>query len=450
LKKQGRHASSDHSATLRKQLLHGGVGSLSLKLASVLLGFILAVLLARSLGPEQYGVYGFTLTLVTLIAIPAQVGLPHLLVRETAKAEVRSDWALMRGLWRWAARYVFISSLILLTFVGSIVFLFGHHLNEHRLQALIIALPVIPLIALGNIRGAALRGLGRVFLGQLPEKVIRTAAMILFVGTLIAAGGEIGRTFSANSALTLYVASAALAFAVGAALLWANRPEGVTHETSARTKTAEWRRAVIPLALISGVQVLNSNVDMLLLGMMRTDEEVGLYRVAVQLGTLVIFGLTAINMVLHPHISRLYQSGDHQALQRLVTLSSRIILLFALPPVLVLVFLGGPVLTLLFGADYQPAHVALALLALGQLMNAGMGSVGALLNMTGHEQDTMHGMLIALTLNIVLNLALIPLLGIAGAALATALTFATWNIILWRMVRRRLGIKASAFEAWKT
>ena len=431
---------------LRAQLFRGGVGSLSVKLASVLLGFVLAVILARTLGPEQYGVYGFVLTLVTLIAIPAQVGLPHLVVRETAKAGASQDWALMRGIWRWATRYVAVTSLVLLLVVGAGLYFAGQNLSEARYQALIIALPLIPLIALGNIRGAALRGLRRVVLGQLPEKVIRTAVLILLALAFLTWGVGAGYEFTANTALGLYVAAAAVAFLMGAWLLWRARPEGVVHEPTRRTEGREWQRAVLPLALISGVQVLNSHVDVLFLGLLRSDEEVGLYRVVIQLGNLVIFGLTAINMVLHPHISRLHQQGNRETLQRMVTNSARVILLLALPPVVLFVFFGEWVLILAFGQDYTSAHVALAILALGQLVNAGMGSVGALLNMTGHERDTMRGMLMALALNVALNLLLIPLFGIEGAALATAMTFATWNVFLWRLVWKRLGIKSTAIE----
>lgn len=435
---------------LRAQLLRGGVGSLTVKLASVLLGFVLAVILARTLGPEQYGVYGFVLTLVTLIAIPAQVGLPHLVVRETAKAATSRDWALMRGIWRWATRYVAVTSLVLLLAVGVALYLAGHYLSEARYWALIIAFPLIPLIALGNIRGAALRGLRRVVLGQLPEKVIRTVVLILLALAFLTWGVGAGYDFTASTALALYVAAAAIAFLTGAWLLWRARPEGVVLERSIRTEGREWQRAVLPLALITGVQVLNSHVDVLFLGLLRSDEEVGLYRVVIQLGNLVIFGLTAINMVLHPHISRLHQQGNREALQRMVTNSARVILLLALPPVFLFVLFGEWVLILAFGEDYTSAHVALSILALGQLINAGMGSVGALLNMTGHERDTMRGMLIALALNVSLNLLLIPPFGIEGAAFATALTFASWNVFLWRMVWKRLGIKSTAIEGrWR-
>lgn len=426
--------------SLRARMLKGGAGSILVKVSSLLLGFVLTIILARVMGPEQYGLYGFTLALVGLVAIPAQMGLPTLVVRETAKARTKQDWALMRGIWRWATRYIAVSSLLLFSLLGLGLFFFGDRMASNRLEALIIAMPLIPLVALGNVRGAALRGLRRVVLGQLPEKIIRTVALIGLSLLLLWFAGNDG--FNAREALIMYVASAAIAFAIGAWMLQQAKPPEVRQETSTRIMALEWRHAVIPLAMISGLHLLNSKVDVLLLGFLRSDAEVGIYRVALQFANLVIFGLVAINMVLHPHFAALHAEGKKQELQRLTVLSARVIFALALPPALVFLFFGNWLITNIFGEAYAPASVALGILVAGQLVNAGMGSVGALLNMTGHERDTARGLFAAFVVNVVLNLLLIPHYGIEGAATATAVSFVVWNVILWRLVWKRLGINS--------
>jgi O-antigen/teichoic acid export membrane protein len=70
--------------------------------------------------------------------------------------------------------------------------------------------------------------------------------------------------------------------------------------------------------------------------------------------------------------------------------------------------------------------------------------VGALLNMTGHERDTMNGMIVAMVVNVGLNLVLAPLYGMAGAAAATATSVLVWNILLRKAVLKRLLIESSA------
>src|SRR5699024_7594138 len=153
----------------------------------------------------------------------------------------------------------------------------------------------------------------------------------------------------------------------------------------------------------------------------------------------------AMNQVLQPHFARLYEQGDMAKLQRLVTTSARAILALSLPPVLIFMLFGAELLDWVFGDPFRAGGVALAILAAGQLVNAGMGSVGMLLNMTGHERDTMRGIALAAAGNVFLNVILIPPFGVAGAAAASALTLLFWNLLLRSFVKKRLGLKLLAF-----
>lgn len=81
---------------LKGQLMRGGVGSIAIKIASTGLNLVLAIVLARLLGAEGFGVYSFIFALVTILAIPAQMGLLNLVVRETAKAQVAERWDIIK------------------------------------------------------------------------------------------------------------------------------------------------------------------------------------------------------------------------------------------------------------------------------------------------------------------------------------------------------------------
>ena len=428
--------------TLRQQLMRGGVGSIAIKVLGTGIAFGLAVVLARVLGPEGYGVYAFVLSLIMLLAIPAQVGLPALVVRETAKAQAKDAWGLMRGLWRWSNLFVLVFAVVMVA-VGALALWLGRDwLGELRWQTLAAGLALVPLIALANVRGAALRGLRRVVLGQLPESILRPGLLLAMI--LAAIWWWKGGALTPVAVMGLHGLAAFAAFIIGATVLVRARPPGVRAGPQPEYEARYWRRAAMPLAMLAGLQLINAHTDIIMLGVIRSDEEVGVYRVVVQVATLVVFGLQAINQVLQPYFARLHVQGEHERLQRLVTYSARVILLLALPPVLVMVASGGPLLEFLFGAEYRLGALALAILALGQLANAAMGSVGMLLNMTGHERDTLRGVAIAAATNVVLNLVLIPPFGLEGAAAATAVTLLIWNFILWYSVHRRLGLESSA------
>ncbi len=429
---------------LKAQLLRGGLGSITIKVVSLLLGFLLAVIMARYMGAEGYGVYAFSFALLSLAAIPAQIGLPQLLVRETAKALLNEDWPLINGLWWWATRFVVLFSLFLLL-VGCVILWQAQDLVEpHRHAALLAGLLLIPLIALNNLRDAALRGLQHVVLGQLSERIIRPGFFIILV--LFAAWLMRPDTLTPQNAMLLHTVAATFSFIIGGRLLWKAKPRGMQIVQQRKTAPSAWRHAALPLALVSGLQLFNSYADILVLGVFRNDTEVGIYRVVVQMGGLVVFGLSAVNLVLHPHFARLYAQNDNAKLQRLVTVSARIILACALPPVLLFLFFGAPLLSCIFGAEYEGGAAPLSILAIGQLFNAGCGSVGALLNMTGHEKDTMWGMTIAALAGVVLNLLLIPHFGMTGAATATAVSLGIWNLVLSNFVWKRLKIKSSVIS----
>jgi len=430
---------------LRAQLLRGGVGSVAVKIVATGLSFAVAVVLARLLGPEGYGIYAYAFALVSILAIPAQFGLPNLVIRETAKAQAREDWGLMRGLWRWATGMAGAISIALALIAGIAAWIFADHFDEAQLATFAWGLLLIPLIALGNLRGAALRGLRKVVAGQLPESVLRPGLLVLAV--LAAAWFWGAEALGPAHAMALHAVAAAAAFAVGAWMLMQARPSETRAAATAPVYQARtWAAAAVPLALLMGMQMINQHTDILMLGLFRPAEEVGIYRVVVQGGLLVVFGLQAVNMVVAPQFARLHSLGDKVSLQRVATLSARAALAIALPVALAFVLFGEQILGWVFGPAFAPGDIALAIIAVGQLVNAGVGSVGYLLNMTGHERDTARGVAIAASCNVILNLILIPPLGMNGAAIATALTFLIWNAILWKDAARRLGIDSSGLS----
>jgi O-antigen/teichoic acid export membrane protein len=241
-----------------------------------------------------------------------------------------------------------------------------------------------------------------------------------------------------------------LAFAAGAGLVYLMRCRPRTRPPQPEYETRAWLVSLVPLALTAGLGVINAQADILVLGLFRPSEDVGVYKVAAQAAMLIAFGLQAVNMVIMPYIARLYAEGDQRRLQRLVTQSARAILALALPLVLAFVFFGDAILNLAFGPEYTRGHTALMLLSLGQLVNAGMGSVGVLLNMTGHEHDTLRGVAVAALANLILNFLLIPPFGLVGAAAATACTFVIWNLLLRRAVWQRIQIESMAFPLRRT
>ena len=431
------------AGSLRGQLVRGSAGSVGVWASSTLLGLALSIILARSLGPEGYGIYAYVFACVSLLAVPAQLGLPTLVVRETSKAEATGQWGLMRGLWRWASLCAAGSSILLALVAAVCAWIFAGHFSNAKLATLAWGLVLVPLVALGNLRGAALRGLRKVVQGQLPENVLRPAIFILLALSVLV---STSRRFTPDRAMALHVLAATISFAIGAWLLRRERPAAFALSPKPVFESRRWLGSALPLAFIAGMQLINTQTDILMLGMFSTAKNVGIYRVAVSSAQLVSFGLAAIGTVTMPHFARLYATGDMLRFQRVATASARASLLLAFPAVTFFLLFGQTILRLVFGADYSAGFVPLSILAGAQLISAGFGMIGPLLIMAGYERETAKGIAVAAGCNVIFSLLLIPRYGINGAAIATGMTLLIWNVTLWRAVRRLIGIDTSALN----
>jgi O-antigen/teichoic acid export membrane protein len=104
---------------------------------------------------------------------------------------------------------------------------------------------------------------------------------------------------------------------------------------------------------------------------------------------------------------------------------------------------GSPIMAAVFGADFSRGAIALAILSAAQLVNAITGPANSLLDMTGHQNDTLKATIAGVLANVTLNALLIPRWDIAGAAIATGASLILWNVLLVILVRRRLGVDAT-------
>lgn len=426
--------------SLGKQLLRNGVGIIIVKILGTLLAFVLSILLARSLGASGYGAYTFVLSLIMVLSIPIQAGFPNLAVRESSKALVTKNWSLVDDLWLWILRLTGLYFLLLCVCL-LLFYYFNNSWMGMRYDLFLAGFILIPLGALTISQSSIIRGVGKIVLGSLFDGLIRFGISAAIIGgtLLFLPSYDITPLY----AMIIYIVATFIAFLSSLLVLNKLINHNIRCKTKIYTESINWKKSLYPLTIVGGAQLLFGYADILVLGLFKSDEEVGIYRVMVQFSSLVVFGLTVLNQMLHPYFSRLYNEKNMEQLQKLVFISARVIFLFALLPAMAFIFYGENIVNYIYGKEYIYGIYALNILVIGQLLNASFGSVGALLNMTGHEKDSVKGMLIALIVNTILNFILIPLFGMEGAAVSTAIALIIWNVILRYYVRLRLNIESS-------
>lgn len=424
---------------LKAQLIKGATGTVSLKVVNTVLTLAVGILLARSLGPENYGVYAFVLSIITLLGLPSKAGLPTLIVRETAKNQLKEQWGLLRGLLTLANGFVLSFSVFVAIVSALVVWGVWGGAESTKSQTFLWALWLLPLVAFGNIRGATLRGLRKVVQGQLPEQLVCPVVMVVLLGAAL----WLGRELTPVLAIQYSILAALVAFGVGAFLLIRAMPAGVKSARSVYDLKV-WAISLLPLSLFAGLKIADSQLSIVILGTLATAEDVGQFRVAATGAGLVAFGLTAVNMALAPQVARLYSAGEKEKLQRVITISTRAVLAISLPVAFVFIVWGDALIGWVFGPEYMPAATALTILCVGQLVNTSAGSVALVLNMTGHDKETVKGIVAALFLNVALALVLVPLYGLNGAAISTAVSLTAWNLILMWQTYKHTGLNTFA------
>jgi O-antigen/teichoic acid export membrane protein len=427
---------------LQSALLHSGALSLVIHAQYLLMDFLCGILLARNLGPAGFGTFSFALSVLRLIQIMPASGLNTVVVRYSAKYRAQGSWASLRGLWRMALIASSLYGLLSAVPTAGAYFL-GWIPRTEALSPSVLAIAAIPMLfmPLTTLSGAALRVVSSGVVGQLPQFTVRPLAFLAMLMAVLAASPH-----ALTPDVAMYIqGAAAVSAALTGAFWWYRRQPEQLGQVPPAYELRRWLRAVVPCSLLGGLMLISTQADILMLGLLGTAHQVGLYRVAVSGANLVMMPLIAVSLYIEPQVSVMYSQGERVGLQRLLSLSARCSFGIALATTCVFWIFGTELLRLAFGWPYSKAFWPLAILCLGQLINVGTGSVTLVLTMTGHEGYAASVAGLAAVLNVALNAVLIPHLGGVGTAISTTVAMVTWNALMLIGVKNKTGLNAAIF-----
>ncbi len=400
------------------------------------------IVAARLLGVTQFGIYTMATAWIYILGMLGTLGFNHALLKFVPTYLAHHEWGALRGIVRRSNLWVALASL-LFVIIGYLILLILRDagIRNAVIATFAVALIVLPFQVLSSLRQAVLRSLNKIAYALMPEFILRP---LLFMLLLAATAYLVPQSLSAMTAFLLVLVAAIAAFAVGA--IWQHKYlpcETRSHPPIYRDR--EWLLTALPLLLIVGLNLISSRIDVIMLGMLSEIEHVGIYSAASRVADVVVFGLVSANAVVAPMIARLHSTGRQEELQRMVYLAAKGICLLTLPIALILLIFGHQILGL-FGQGFSAGYPVLVILVCGQLVNALAGPVGYLMTMTGHQVKAARMVGISAMLNLALNGLLIPVWGMIGAAIATAISTVTWNILMLRFVHTELSIRSSVLH----
>jgi O-antigen/teichoic acid export membrane protein len=412
------------------------MGSGAIKVLSVGLVFLTGVFLSRSMGPESYGIYTYAYTIVILTSLAISGGLSTLLLRAVAQYQLKEEWCYINGIKKRANQLVVIGSV----FLSVILIAYIVNITDPVVKSThYFSLFVIPILSLSVVRTSVLRGFNQPILAQLADDIIRPG---MFLALLVV--GFYMSKLTPVVAMAMYAASSLAALIAGFYFLKKNTPVRI-QKAKIDYQNHKWIKQMLPFTLIAVIQMLNSQLDVLMLGSMMTHADVGLYQVAAQIVILIGFPLLIINYVLTSKFAQHFMANELNIVQQLVDGATKIILVISIPVVIFFIALGEHFVDVVFGKAYLNSYAPLLILMVGQVVNAWIGSVGVLLNMAGYEMLAAKGLGVSLLANFSLNYYLIPSMGVNGAAIATSFTLVIWNLYMAKILWQKKKIKAGVF-----
>ena len=214
----------------------------------------------------------------------------------------------------------------------------------------------------------------------------------------------------------------------------------VTNEKLSKISYTEILRYSIPMCVSSVIIYLLSTIDIIILRSYYSSIEVAYYALGIKLMSVLGMIILSINVNISPRIAELYQNKDFDNLKILIRKSSWIIFILSLISGIGLILFSGHILPF-FGNQYLVTQESLILLIIGQIIISSLGSVSIYLNMTGRPKIFRIILLLALIINVFLNLLLIPKYGILGASITYIITILFWNLSSTIYVLKTDGIK---------
>lgn len=405
---------------LKDRLAAGFKNEFAGQVIAITAGALMIVALARLLSPEGYGLLYLTLAILHVAQVFSKLGIAKSGARYLAEYKQRDD-----------AQVPHILKTSLLLNLTTILIVAVILLAGHRSIANLLDEPgLVPLLLLGTIYlvfGTLVRYVRLTLQGyekiQLSARfhIIETVTRLLFAVGLVLLG------FGVLGALGGYIVGAGLVSFLGLLALYTRiyrqHDAAPTIEESLRKRIATYS---IPITATSTADIADKRVDTILVGFFLNPIAVGFYVVAKQAVEVLVAPAKALGFTLSPTFGAQQAKGANDQAATIYEGALNHALLFYIPAAAGVMLLAEPAIVTIFGPDYRGATPVLQILAVYAVLHATMNLTSSGLDYLGKAKSRAIAKGVSSTLNVILNILLIPLLGVTGAAYATVATYAIY------------------------
>lgn len=385
-------------------------------LVASLSGALLVIVLARLLEPDGYGLLYLTLAVIGVAKLFAKLGLGRSTARYITEYKEK-DPSQLRHILEFSAGVSLVLLLIVATIVGV----------GHQQIAVLIGEPEVgPFLVLGSLFlffGTMLGFLRKVLQGFEAIQVAALLTIIKSITKVVVAIGLVVASFGAMGALVGWVLGAFFASLTGTFVVYfryyRSLDFGAPVEFGLRRRIAEY---AVPVTASEAAGKLSGRIDTVLVGFFLNPVAVSYYVVAEQVVSMIQSPVNALGFTLAPTFGAEKSAGNTEKAARIYEEAFLHMALFYVPAAAGIILVAEPLVELVFGTDYLGAVPVLQVLGLYAFVKANLMVSAKALDFLGRARSRAVVKGVTSVLNVLLNIALIPTIGVVGAAIATVIT----------------------------
>jgi O-antigen/teichoic acid export membrane protein len=413
-----------------KELLQKGFWTFLARSLGAGLMFLMTILFARWLGANDFGLFSLGLTIMTIMGVLARWGTDQLLIKEIGihwkkNPQIASGYSLT------AIKVVLIMSIsisILLMMSSEYI---ANNVFKKPLFADVLfwfSLIIIPF-SINHSLSESIKGTEKPIFSSYLQKVTIPAFAIIISSAL-----WINSNITLLSLSQGFVVATIISLAIS---LYVWKTIFIVKDVF-HVKINKTFKAGLPMLLISSGGLILHWSDTIIIGILGTAIELGIYTVASKTVLITSLILIAMNSITAPKYASLYRQRKLNELRKLVHNANKILLATIFLPTAILLAFPEWIMSL-FGEEYIEGRFILVILTVAQFINVSTGSVGYLLTMTGFEKTYQRILIFSALMNITLSYILIQYYSSIGVAIATAISLIFLNLSATFFVRKKLG-----------
>jgi len=410
-----------------------------IRVLSAGLAYLSQILLARWMGGSDYGIYVYVWTWVLLLGSMMDFGISASAQKIIPEYRTSGDHARLRGFLAGSRWMTFAVSSVMSLLLAGVVKLLSPWMSAGEITPLYIGCLTLPAFVVANTQDGIARSHDWMRLGLMPQFIVRQGLIIALTAGIFVLGLDLG------AAAAMAASAGAVWIAMLGQMIVLN--QRLAHHIASGPRAYDfrgWLAISLPILLVESFYLLLSYTDVLVLQQFRPSEEVGVYFAVVKTLALVSFIHYAMSATTAHRFAEYNALGDKDRLSAYVAHAINWTFWPSLAATLALLAAGKPLLWL-FGPQFVVGYDIMFVAAIGLVVRSAIGPVERLLNMLGHQHVCAAAYAAAFAMNVLLCLLLVPRFGGHGAAAATSISLTFETVLLFWIVRSRLGLHVLAF-----